>query len=350
MKKKKIAVLHAQVPFVRGGAELLVENLTTELNKRNFEAELVSIPFKWYPNNSLLDSTLAWRMVDLSETNGNTINLVIATKFPTYAIKHDNKIIWLMHQFREAYDLCNNKDYAGLNTICDGPKLRDTIIRIDNKVIPESKAIYSISKNVTNRLKKFNNIDSIPLYHPPALIGKYRSNNYGNYILSVGRLDKMKRVDLLIKSLKHCDNSIQAVIAGKGPELENLKKLAKDLNLHDRVKFLGFVDDDTLIELYADAFAVFFAPVDEDYGYITLETFLSKKPIVTCLDSGGVLEFAENGKSALISDVDEIKIGEKINTLFNNKQMCKEMGQFGYERVKDISWDNVIEELTRTIR
>lgn len=350
MKKKKIAVLHAQVPFMRGGAELMVENLTKELNKRNYEAELVSLPFKWYPNNTLLDSVLAWRMIDLSESNGNKIDLVIGTKFPTYAVKHDNKILWLMHQFREAYDLSDNKDYAGLNTIEDGPKTRDIVINVDNNVIPESKEIFTISKNVTNRLKVYNDIDSIPLYHPPMHVGKYKSTNYDNYILSVGRLDKKKRVDLLIKSLQFCDNSVQAIIAGRGPEQEKLEKLTRDLKLENRVKFLGFVNDDELIELYANAFAVYFAPVDEDYGYITLEALLSKKPIVTCMDSGGVLEFAEDEKSAFITNVDEAEIGNKINSLFNNKLKCKEMGQFGYEKVKNISWDNVIDKLTRTIK
>lgn len=350
MKKKRVCVLHAQVPFVRGGAELLVENLTCELKKRNFDAELVSLPFKWYPNNSLVDSVLAWRMIDLSETNGNKIDMVIGTKFPTYAVNHENKILWLMHQFREAYDLRDNKEYAGLNTIPDGISVRNKIVELDNTLIPEAKEIYSISKNVSSRLKKFNNIDSIPLYHPPMHVGKYRTENYDNYILSVGRLDMKKRVDLLIKSLIHCDKSVQAYIAGKGPELEKLQKLAHDLKVEDRVKFLGFVKDEDLIQLYANAFAVFFAPVDEDYGYITLEALLSQKPILTCIDSGGVLEFVEDGRSAYITRVDEIELGQKINTLFNDKLRCKEMGQYGYENVKDISWDDVIDKLTQSIR
>ncbi|WFR56317.1 glycosyltransferase [Anaerocolumna sp. AGMB13025] len=350
MKKKKICVLHAQVPFVRGGAELLVENLTRELNERNFDAELVSIPFKWYPNNSLIDSVLAWRMIDLSETNGNRIDLVIGTKFPTYAVNHENKILWLVHQFREAYDLCDNKDYAGLNTIPEGAKTRSKIIDLDNKLIPESKEIYSISKNVTNRLKKYNNIDSIPLYHPPMHMGKYNNESYGNYILSIGRLDMKKRVDLLIKSLTYSDKSVQAYIAGKGPELDKLQKLAYDLQVEDRVKFLGFVNDTDLLKLYANAFAVYFAPVDEDYGYITLEALLSKKPLITCNDSGGVLEFVEDELSAYIVNSNEIEIGEKINIMYNNKNKCKDMGEYGYNNVKDISWDNVIDRLTQTIR
>lgn len=347
--KKKICVLHAQVPFVRGGAELMVESLTNELRKRNFDAELISIPFKWYPNNSLIDSILAWRMIDLSESNGMKIDLVIGTKFPTYTVKHNNKILWLMHQFRSAYDLCDIREYAGLNTLPGGSAIREKIVRIDNKMIPESKKIYTISKNVSDRLKRYNNINSIPLYHPPKHVGKYKSEAYGNYILSVGRLDVIKRVDLLIKSLPYCDKSIKAIIAGVGPELDNLKKLACSLKVENRVSFLGFVSDEDLINLYANAFAVFFAPVDEDYGYITLEALLSKKPIVTCWDSGGVLEFVEDKKSAFIANADENEIGGKIDLFFKKKTMCEEMGRHGYDKVKNISWDNVIDKLTQTI-
>ena len=186
--KKKIAVLKAQVPFMRGGAELLVENLTSELNKRGFNAEIVSVPFKWYPGNTLTDCVFAWQFIDLSESNGSKIDLVISTKFPTYVVKHENKVTWLMHQFREAYDLYDSVEYAGLSTFENGNEIRNRIIKIDNKKIPESKKIYTISKNVTHRLKKYNNIDSTPLYHPPTHIGKYKTNGYGDFILSeIGR-------------------------------------------------------------------------------------------------------------------------------------------------------------------
>ena len=82
--KKKIAILHAQVPFVTGGAELMVNSLKANLISRGFEAEIIALPFKWYPENSLYDNMLAWRLLDLSESNGQKIDLVIGTKFPSY--------------------------------------------------------------------------------------------------------------------------------------------------------------------------------------------------------------------------------------------------------------------------
>lgn len=350
VRKKKVAVLCTQVPFMRGGAELLVENLKKQLIIRGFDTEIVSLPFKWYPEQTLLDQYLMWRMADLTESNGEPIDLVIANKIPNYMVRHPNKVLWLMHQHRVAYDLRDNLMAGGLNTVPNGKKVMEAIIKMDNLAIPEAKGIYTISKTVSERMKKYNNISSTPIYHPPALEGQYYSESYGDYILSVGRLDPNKRIDLLIKALKYCNSSIKAVIAGSGAFRSQLEKLAEDLEVQDRVKFLGFVPDETLPKLYANALAVCFPPIDEDYGYITLEAFLSKKAIITCNDSGGVLEFAENGKNAIVCTTNPEEIGKGFDLLYHNKDLAKEYGYMGFDRVKDIKWDHVIDELTKTIR
>lgn len=349
MRQKKIAVLHAQVPFVRGGAEMLVESLTKNLKMRGYNAEIVSIPFKWYPTNALLDSYLMWRMADLKEINGEKIDLVIPLKVPTYAIKHPNKVAWIMHQFRAAYDLSNNAQCGGLNTILHGGEICNKILAMDNMVISESKAIYTISQNVSDRLKRYNCIDSTPLYHPPALEGRYYHEAYGDYILSVGRLDKSKRVDLLIRALQYSNPHARVVIAGKGPEDHSLKKLAHDLGVEKRVKFLGFVSDTEVLKLYANALAVCFPPIDEDYGYITLEAFLSQKPVITCCDSGGVLEFVRDQENGFIVKPQSQQIATCFDILYNDMKKVTQFGKAGYQLVKDISWDHVIDELTKTI-
>ena len=291
---------------------------------------------------------MMWRCLDLSEVNGEKIDLVIGTKFPSYGVQHDNKVVWLIHQYRQAYDLFDTP--YGLRNEENGERIRDTVKRYDELCIREAKKIYGNSINVSERLRKYNGIESEPLYHPPALIGKYECQEYDRTILSVGRLDQLKRNDLLIKSLKDTDKNIRALIAGKGPEMESLKKLAHSLGVEKRVQFLGFVSDDELIKLYANAGAVYFAPVDEDYGYITLEAFLSKKPVITCKDSGGPLEFVRDGESGYVCNATPESIGAAIQKICNNSNRCKEMGQVGYECVKDISWDNVIDKLTCTIR
>ncbi len=348
--KKKVAVLHSQVPFIRGGAEIMIETLTAKLRERGFEADIVSLPFKWYPNNSLLDSYAMWRTVDLTESNGSKIDLVISAKTPTFMIRHENKALWLMHQHRAAYDLASSVQAGGFHTVPGGEEMIKKITYLDCLGINEFKDKFTISKNVTQRLKHFNGIDSTPLYHPPSLAGRYYFESLGDYMLSVGRLDSTKRVYLVIEALQYCDSRIKAVIAGKGREMDNLKKLADRLGVTDRVKFLGFVPDGDLLKLYSECLGVCFPPIDEDYGYITLEAFLSKKPIVTCRDSGGVLEFVKEGENGFICDVSAEQLGKRFDELYKNKEMAKEMGNAGFDIVKDICWDNVIDELTKSIR
>jgi len=348
--KKKVAVLHAQVPFVYGGAEIHINNLVENLRLRGYDAELISMPFKWYPVHELLNSALLWRLADLSEANGQKIDLVIGTRYPTYVVEHQNKILWLLHQHRVAYDLYENYEWAGLKHIEGGPEARNKLREIDNRAIKECKRIYTNSQNVANRLKKYNGINGEKLYHPPLLVGRYKCESYGDYILSVGRLDKIKRVDLIIEAMKYTDNKLKLKIAGTGPEMESLKKFAAKLGLESRVEFLGFVSNEDLLELYANALAVAYPPADEDYGYVTLESFLSYKPVLTTEDSGGPLEFVEHGINGLVSETNPEAFGENIMLLYKNRNKCREFGEIGYKKVKDITWDNVIDKLTQTLR
>ena len=346
---KKIAVLHAQIPFSHGGAEFMAENLTKELNKRGFWAELVCIPFRLYPENGLYDNLLMWRMLDLTEVNGETIDLVIPTKFPTYGIRHPKKVIWLMHQHRAAYDLYFQKNHYGLGTVEHGSEMKKRIQKFDDLCLRESDRIYTISENVSRRLSDYNGISSEKLYHPPALYGNYYCSQYEKYVLSVGRLDPLKRTDLMIQALNECDPAIRLYIAGTGPEEENLKRTAEQEGVADRVEFLGYVSEERLLELYANAGCVYYAPVDEDYGYVTLEAFLSKKPVITCEDSGGVLEFVRNEQNGIVCACHSQAIGQAVSKLFQNHTTCKEYGQAGYDLAKEISWEHVVEKLTEGI-
>lgn len=343
---KTIAVCAAQVPFFKGGAEAHVNGLVRELKQRGYETELINIPYKWYPRKQLLKSIRIWEMLDLSESNGKRIDMVISTKFPSYFVKHPQKVLWLIHQYRQVYDLFDTP-YSGFDSCKkQDRKFRDMFIKMDSRALKTYDRIYTNARNTGKRLKKFNHIDSSPLYHPPSLAGMYFCSGYGDYVLSVGRLDKLKRVHLLLKALTYCDKKIRCKIAGTGPELDDLKRTADKLGVSERAEFLGYVSDDELLKLYAECSLVYFAPRDEDYGYITLEAFLSKKPVITALDSGGPLEFVAHEKNGLLFESsDEKELAKKMEELFFNKEKCKIFGERGYEKVKDISWEQVIKTL-----
>ena len=115
----------------------------------------------------------------------------------------------------------------------------------------------------------------------------------------------------------------------------------------DRLEFLGTVDDDRLVELYAGALAAVYVPYDEDFGYVTLEAFLARKPVITAEDSGGTLEFVEDGVNGLVSPPDPDAIGAAINRLTADRARASSFGDAGFERARTITWDGVVEKLAQ---
>lgn len=348
MKKKKILICSAQIPFNYGGAEILVEELNKQLNARGFQSEIVNIPFKWYPKDRLIDEAFIWNLVDVTESNGEKVDLVICTKYPTYAVQHPNKVVWLFHQHRPAYDLLGTH-YSEFTRSGDDIRIINHIRDIDSKYLNQAKSIFCISNNVKNRLEKYNNIQSEVLYPPTKMDGLYKNNNSEKYIFSAGRLDPLKRVELLLEGMKYIDSDYKLLIAGKGKHEIVLRDIVAKENLEERVEFLGFVDDEKLIDYYSKASAIYFAPRDEDYGFITIEAFKSGKPVVTTNDSGGVLEFVKHGQNGLVLEPDSSIIGKEINNLLHDDKKLQEFGSKGFEEVKNINWDYVINQLTETL-
>lgn len=343
-----IGLVTVQVPFMHGGAEMHVQGLLDYLKEQKYNAEVISIPFKWYPPDSLSNQMEASRLLDVTEVNGKPIDLLITFKFPAYYVRHPNKNLWLLHQHRQAYDFFDTPN--GDLHLCErGRKVARKIKEWDNLYIPEHKKIFTNSQNVANRLSKYNNIDASSLYPPPLNAEKYKFKSIENFILAPGRLDKLKRQDLIIKALSQTDNSLKLVLIGsdKSDYGQYCKKLIETLNLQERVIFLGFVEDYLKIDLYSRALAVYNGVFDEDLGYLTIESFLSSKPVITHHDSGGPLEFVENNVNGFVINPDPVVIAECINLLSSNHKIASEMGRAGRELIlsKNITWENVIERL-----
>ena len=335
------------MPFVTGGAESLVRSLVDRLRAHGYETDLVSLPYKWYPKEEILAHAAAWRLLDLSESNGRPIDLVIGTKFPTYFARHPNKVLWLIHQHRAAYELCGT-EYSDFEHTELDVGLRAKLVELDRKMITECQRRFTIAETTSRRLEKYNGLRAEPLYHPPRLAGRLRGGEYGSYVLSVGRLESIKRVDLLIRALASIDSAIRLVVAGEGTQRERFERIAEEHDLTSRVDFLGVVDDDALIELYAGALAVGFVPYDEDYGLVTLEGFLARKPVVTAVDSGGTLEFVDDGVTGLVVEPEAEAIADAINRLAGDTGMARSLGEAGHARARHITWDTVIEKLVET--
>ena len=168
-------------------------------------------------------------------------------------------------------------------------------------------------------------------------------------MLSVGRIESVKRVDLIVAAMPAVERGIRLIVAGDGTQRENVERRAAELGVTDRIAFLGTVDDDALVDLYRDALAVVYPPYDEDFGYVTLEAFLARKPVVTATDSGGPNEFVADGVNGFVCAPEPDAIAAAINRLAADRQRARSLGDAGYDRARTITWDGVIEKLTGTI-
>lgn len=338
---KRILICATQVPFVRGGAELLVEGLRDALRDAGHTVDVVSLPFAWQPHDRIGASALSWRMLDLTHINGVPVDMVICTKFPSYAVHHHHKIVWLVHQHRQAYDWYGTplSDFA--NTDQDR-EVRDLIRRIDRSTLGEAQARFAISRNVAGRLRRFTGLDAQPLYPPSRYAEQLRAGPYDTYILSDARLDAAKRLDLLLRALAQTRRPVRCLLASTGPDRERLERLAARLGLGERVRFLGFVPDAELVDLYARARAVFYAPVDEDYGFSTVQALAAARPVVTTNDSGGVLEFVRDGVNGRVVPPDPAAIAAVLDALDADPALAARLGDKGPATVAGITWASVL--------
>jgi glycosyltransferase involved in cell wall biosynthesis len=336
----RILVCNAQVPFASGGAERHADGLVREIRAAGHEAELVRLPFKWYPREEILTSALAWRLLDVSEADGRGVDLVIPMKFPSYLVRHENKVVWLIHQFRQAYDRFGTEGSDFTGSPAD-TRWRELIADADSVGLGEARRVFTNAKNTADRLARFNGIAAEALYHPPPLAGRYRSEPSQGFALAAGRLDPWKRMDLAIGAA--AAGKFRLVIAGDGPDRSRLETIAKKAGAD--VRFAGRVSDDDLLALYATCGAVVFPPADEDYGYIALEAFLSRKPVVTCTDSGGPLEFVVDGENGRVVPPEAAAIGAAAADLLADPGKARGFGERGFERVRGISWTQAVRAL-----
>jgi glycosyltransferase involved in cell wall biosynthesis len=334
-----VVVCGAQKPFGRGGAELHQENLVQAIVAAGHRAELVRLPVAW-ERERLFDAPLAWRLVPIDA------DLVIATNFPSYFVRHKRKVVWLFHQHRLAYDAADASwsDFRGEDAL----EAQRLLTEWDNRALDEAERLYTTSGVVAERLSRFNGLAGKPLYHPPPLHDRLRSGGFGDYAFCATRLEANKRPHLLVDALAHSESGVRSVIAGRGELADDLRARVRRQRLGSRVDLRGFVTDEELVELYAGALAVVYAPFDEDYGYVTLQAFLAGKPVITAHDSGGVLEWVEDGVTGFVTDGSPAAIGAAIDALVADRALAERMGAAGRERMRDVSWPPVVRELLGT--
>jgi glycosyltransferase involved in cell wall biosynthesis len=339
----KIAVVNTQVPFVQGGAERLAGWLVAQLREHGHQTDLVRLPYWVAPPQTVLENAIAARFTQVTG-----VDRVIALKFPAYYVPHDDKVLWVLHQHRPAYELWQNKFQQELPDTIEGRYVRSVIVDADNRVLREARRVYVISGGVAQRMHTFNAFEPTVLYPPLGEERSYYCEEPGRYIFFPSRIAPIKRQDLAVAAMRHVSSDIRLVIAGPG-DMEWVSRLAAEHDVRHRVELLGgWMSEQRKLELLAGCLGVLFPPYDEDYGYVTLESFFASKPVITCSDSGGPVELVEDGASGWVVEPDPRSIAEAMDRLAANPNHATRMGAAGLERIRKlkINWEHVVAELT----
>ncbi|MEJ1978903.1 MAG: glycosyltransferase family 4 protein [Acetobacteraceae bacterium] len=322
------------------------ENLRLALREAGHEAEIVSIPFKWYPPETIAQQLLACRLLDLTESMGSRIDRVVGLKFPAYLIPHPNKVLWILHQHRSAYDLWDTP-YDDLARRPGGQLARETIRSADMRLIPEARHVFANSRNVANRLRHFCGIESEPLYHPPPFADRFHTGPYSDFLLMPSRVNGLKRQDIVVQAMLRTRHPVRVVFIGAADQPEYLALAQKRAGALEagRATWLGSVSDEHKIELLSTCLGVVVPPIDEDYGYVTLEAMLSARAVISCTDSGGPLEFVQHGRNGLVCEPDPAELAEAMDALWEDRARTRRMGEEGRALYSELglSWEHVVE-------
>jgi len=305
----------------------------------------MSLPFTWEPAETLLDEMAIARCLEVANADR-----VIALKFPAYLVPHPDKVLWLLHQYRQAYDMWD----AGQSNIPAterGEAIRAMIRRADEQAFAEARALFANSPVTAGRMRRYNGVEAqvlpCPLNDPELFLGGPAEG----YIFAGGRVGRAKRQHLLVQALKHAPG-VRLVIAGppdSPAEAEELRRLACDLGVESRVTFdLRLLPRPELAALVNNASGVVYIPFDEDsVGYVTMEAFQASKPVITTTDSGGVLEIVKHGHSGLVAEPTPEALGAMFRVLASDAAKARDMGVAGRQVSEDrhLNWPATIARL-----
>jgi glycosyltransferase involved in cell wall biosynthesis len=342
----RILVVTSSAPFVRGGHMVIAEETVRALQRAGHEAEIFQTPTNRFGRQ--FDAYEATRLTDVSEgADGRAIDQIITMRYPAFALRHPRHVCWLTHTMREYYDLWD----MVMQGFGRKGRLKETIRRfflhrLDRRLLTENVTrLFTISRTVTDRLNRFIGVPSTVL-HPPAPARNYRCEAYEPYVFAVSRLHPLKRMDLLIEAMAAMkDRSLRAVIAGEGDDEARLRILIRERGLEARVELLGPLSEEAKLDHYARCRAVYFAPRNEDYGFVTLEAMSSGKAVLTATDSGGPTEQVEPESTGWILRPEPAAFADALDQIGGDRAIAERLGRNGLAYAARHTWDQLVPRL-----
>jgi glycosyltransferase involved in cell wall biosynthesis len=343
----RIAVVTSSPPLAEGGHMVIARELTRALRDAGHDANILITPQNRFGRQA--SAYAATWLTDVTSSEGQAIDQVISLRYPSYAVRHPRHVCWLNHTMREYYDLWPRFSATLSPQALVKERVRRTVIHAADRYLLTRNVttLFVQSRTIQQRLSMWPQLRSTVLY-PPAPQRAYRADAYGPPFLFVSRLDPLKRADLVVRALATADGAgIEVAIAGEGPERSPLERLASELGVANRVTFPGRLTEEQLIDRLARCRAVVFPPLQEDYGFVTVEAFASRRAVITCRDSGGPAELVEDGVSGFVCEPAPDAIARALRRLVDDSSLAERMGNAAYGTGARLTWPDTVRKLVQ---
>jgi glycosyltransferase involved in cell wall biosynthesis len=201
---------------------------------------------------------------------------------------------------------------------------------------PRTRKIFTIGEEVAGRLQAWNGLEA-EILRPALPPGRFDRGEY-RYLLIPSRLHRWKRIDLAIKAMRHVNGKLRVKITGAGEDASRFRDLARG---DSRIRFLGWVSRKRLLRLYANALAVIFTPLREDFGFVTTEAFASAKPVITCTDSGEPARLVRDGQTGYVCSPEPESLAQAIGKLAASPDRARSLGEYARATADSTTWAEV---------
>ena len=345
-QSRRILVVTSGALFVRGGHMVIAEETAAALRRAGYRSEVLVTPQNRFGRQ--MSAYLATWLTDVGETaDGQPVDQVISFRFPSYAVRHPRHVCWINHRMREYYDLWERFSHGMGRRLLYKERVRRRLFHaLDHRLLTRNVSrLVAQSRTIQARLQRYGRIPSELLY-PPAPERPYRTDGYGDYVFAVSRLTPLKRLDLLVEAAGLMkERGLRVLIAGEGEQEAPLRARIDALGMGDRVEILGPVSEAQLVDHYAACRAVYFAPWNEDYGFVTLEAFRSGKAVLTTHDSGGPAELVTEGGTGFVCEPTPGALAERLDALARDASLAERMGQAALSAAAAHTWERAVEVL-----
>ena len=341
-----IAIVTSAPPLTEGGHLVHARELERALVEAGHRAGIVTTPSNRFGRQG--SAYVANWLTDVGVTGaGERVDQIISMRYPSYAVRHPAHVCWLIHTMREYYDLW---DQFSARLSPQG-RLKERVRRVlvhaaDSYCFKNHvKKLFTTSNTVNDRLLRWNRIRGEVL-HPPPPQRAYRCDGYGDYLFFTSRLSPLKRGDLVLRALAQpAARGVRCVFGGDGEDRPRLEQLSRELGLDSRVSFTGRLTEEQLLDHLARCRAVVFTPLREDFGFVTVEAFAAGKPVITCADSGGPLDFVRAGENGWIAAPEPSALAAACAEAMQDAPGAERLGQAGHRDIRPLTWARVVEKL-----